>query len=127
MIRRLRIKQGGFTLVELILVMALLVIAVSLVAPNLSGFARGRALNSEAKQILALMHQGQSRAVSAGVPMVLWFDTDKKKYGLEEEPGYVDKDPDAVEFELDENLKIGARYGEAGVASNNVPVGRNGR
>jgi type II secretion system protein H len=98
--------SSGFTLIELILVMALLVIAVSLVAPHLSGFARGRALNSEAKQILALMHEGQSRAVSAGVPMVLWFDTDKGKYGLEEEPGYVDKDPNAVEYELNENLKI---------------------
>ncbi len=86
--------------------MALLVIAVSLVSPHLSGFARGRALNSEAKQILALAHQGQSRAVSGGVPMVLWFDTDKGKYGLEEEPGYVDNDPDAVEFDLDGNLKI---------------------
>lgn len=86
--------------------MALLVIAVSMVAPHLSGFARGRALNSEAKQILALMHEGQTRAVSGGVPMVLWFDTDKGKYGLEEEPGYVDKDTNAVEFELNENLKI---------------------
>lgn len=98
--------RRGFTLIELILVMAILVVAVSLVAPHLSGFARGRALNSEAKQILALMHEGQSRAVSAGMPMVMWFDADKQKYGLEEEPGYVDKDPDAVEFQLNENLKI---------------------
>lgn len=104
--RAVRHAASGFTLIELILVMALLVVAVSLVSPHLSGFARGRALNSEAKQILALMHEGQSRAISAGVPMVLWFDTDKHKYGLEEEPGYVDNDPNAVEFDLDENLKI---------------------
>lgn len=96
----------GFTLVELILVMALLVIAVSVVAPNLSGFFRGRTLKGEARQLTALIHQGQSRAVSGGVPMVLWFDPTEQKYGLEEEPGYVDKDPDAVEFKLDENLKI---------------------
>ena len=56
--------------------------------------------------MIALMHQGQSRAVSGGVPMVLWFDTTKNKYGLEEEPGYADKDPDAVEFTLNENLKL---------------------
>lgn len=86
--------------------MALLVVAVSLVAPHLSGFFRGRTLNSEARQMIALMHQGQSRAVSGGVPMVLWFDTTKNKYGLEEEPGYADKDPDAVEFTLNENLKL---------------------
>lgn len=86
--------------------MALLVIAVSLVAPHLSEFFRGRTLNSEAGQIVALAHEGQSRAISGGVPMVLWFDANNNKYGLEEEPGYVDKDPNAVEFEVNENLKI---------------------
>jgi type II secretion system protein H len=99
-------REAGFTLIELILVLALLVVAVSFVAPHLSGFFRGRTLNSEGHQIIALMHQGQSRAVSGGVPMVLWFDAKEQKYGLEEEPGYTDKDPDAVEFKLNENLRI---------------------
>jgi hypothetical protein len=36
----------------------------------------------------------------------LWFDTAAKSYGLEEEPGYTDKDPDAVTIKLDENLQI---------------------
>ncbi|HEX4265090.1 MAG TPA: GspH/FimT family pseudopilin [Verrucomicrobiae bacterium] len=102
----IRHSSSGFTLIEMILVLALLVIAVSFVAPHLSGFFRGRTLNSEAKQIVALMHEGQSRAVSGGVPMVLWFDAKEQKYGLEEEPGYNDKDPDAVEFKLNENLQI---------------------
>jgi prepilin-type N-terminal cleavage/methylation domain-containing protein len=103
--RRVR-RLAGFTLVEMILVMALLVVAVSFIAPHLSGFFRGRTLKSEGNQIISLMHAGQSRAVSAGVPMVLWFDPKEQKYGLEEEPGYADKDPDAVEFKLNENLKI---------------------
>ena len=101
-----RAPSDGFTLIEMILVMALLVVAVSFVAPQLSGFFRGRTLKSEGKQIVALMHQGQSRAVSGGVPMVLWFDSKEQKYGLEEEPGYADKDPDAVEFKLNDNLQI---------------------
>lgn len=103
---RFRAIRHGFTLIELILVMALLVVAVSLVAPHLSGFFRGRTLNSEGRQILALMHDGQSRAISGGVPMVLWLDTTQKKYGLEEEPGYTDKDSKAEEFTLNENLKL---------------------
>src|SRR5690348_18504025 len=74
-------SPSAFTLIEMILVMALLVIAVSFVAPTLSGFFRGRTLTSEANQIISLMHQGQSRAVSGGVPMVLWFDTTQQKYG----------------------------------------------
>jgi prepilin-type N-terminal cleavage/methylation domain-containing protein len=102
----IRHSSPGFTLIEMILVMALLIIAVSFVTPQLSGFFRGRTLKSEAQQIIALMHEGQSRAVSGGVPMVLWFDPKEQKYGLEEEPGYNDKDPDAVEFKLNDNLQL---------------------
>jgi prepilin-type N-terminal cleavage/methylation domain-containing protein len=110
-------SSRGFTLVEMILVMALLVIAVSFVAPRLGGFFRGRTLKSEARQIVSLMHEGQSRAVSAGVPMVLWFDTKEQKYGLEEEPGYADKDPDAVEFKLNENLQLEIPESDPGITT----------
>jgi prepilin-type N-terminal cleavage/methylation domain-containing protein len=96
----------GFTLIEMILVMALLVIAVSFVTPHLQGFFRGRTLQSEGRQLISLMHNGQSRAVSGGVPVRLWFDTQNNKYGLEEEPGFNDKDPDAMDFTPNENLRI---------------------
>ena len=59
---------------ELILVLALLVIITSMAAPAMSNFIRGRALDSEARRLVALMHAGQSRAVSEGLPMVLWVD-----------------------------------------------------
>jgi prepilin-type N-terminal cleavage/methylation domain-containing protein len=78
-------RRCAFTLIELILVMTLLVVAVSMIAPKLSGFIRGRALDSEANRLLALAHAGQSRAVSEGMPMVLWFDQPNGTYGLEEE------------------------------------------
>src|SRR6185295_17984721 len=55
---------NGFTLIELILVMAILTIAVSITAPALSNFFHGRTLDSEARRMLALTRQGQSRAVS---------------------------------------------------------------
>ena len=110
------LRTRGFTLIELILVMALLVIAVSFVTPRLQGFFRGRNLQSEARQLISLMHNGQSRAVSGGVPTTLWFDADQKKYGLEEEPGYNDKDPNAVEFPLNENLKIEIPEGDPSVS-----------
>jgi type II secretory pathway pseudopilin PulG len=98
--------KRAFTLIELILLMALLVIAVSLVTPRLANFFRGRTIDSETQQFLSLVHEGQSRAVSAGVPMLLWIDEKQGAYGLEEEPGYTDKDPDAVEFTLNTDLRI---------------------
>jgi type II secretion system protein H len=96
----------GFTLIELILILAVLAITAALIIPRLGQFFRGRVLDSETRQLVALMHHGQNRAVSAGVPMVLWLDDKKGAYGLEEEPGYSDKDPDAAEFALDQELQL---------------------
>src|SRR5208282_2587596 len=75
----------GFTLIELILILALLVIITSLAAPAMSRFIRGRALDSESLRLFALMHAAQSRAVSEGMPMVVWVDQKQDAYGLSEE------------------------------------------
>jgi len=99
-------QSRGFTLIELILVLMVIVIGVSLIAPHMGGFFRGRTMQSEARQMISMAHAAQSRAVSGGVPVILWFDKDKNTYGFEEEPGYTDKDPKAEEYPLNENLKL---------------------
>ncbi len=98
--------RAAFTLIELILVMAILTMAVSLTAPALSNFFRGRSLNSEAQRLLALTHGGQSRAVSEGIPMDLWVDSANGTYGLEAEPSFETTDPHAADFKLDSGLQI---------------------
>ena len=98
--------RGGFTLIELILVMALLTIVISLTAPKLSRFFHGRTLDSEARRLLALTRSGQSRAVSEGVPMDLWVDAAQGTFGLEAEPSYDTSDPKAVDFALDSGLQL---------------------
>ena len=97
-------RLRAFTLVELVLVMAIMVAALAVAAPTLANFFRGRSLDAEARRLLALTHAGQSRAVYEGVPMLLWVDPDRRAYGLEEEPGWVDHDPKAVDFTLDTDL-----------------------
>jgi type II secretion system protein H len=107
-VRRRRLSRG-FTLIELILVMTILVIAISFVAPSLSNFFRGRALNSEAVRLLSLTHAGQSRAASEGMPMLLWVDPATRAYGLVQEsssPNGGNVDPKAQEFALDDNVAI---------------------
>ncbi len=98
--------RRGFTLIELILVMALLTVVISLTAPKLSRFFHGRTLDSEARRLLALTRSGQSRAVSEGIPMDLWVDTEQGTFGLEAEPSYETSDPKAVEFTLDSGLQL---------------------
>jgi len=96
----------AFTLVELLLVLALLVIITSMVAPAMSNFIRARALDSEARRLFALMHAGQSRAVSEGLPMVLWVDEKSGAYGLTAETPPASGDTKAESLTLDENLQI---------------------
>jgi type II secretion system protein H len=104
-------QQRGFTLIELILVMTVLTIAVSLTAPALANFFRGRTLDSEARRLLALTRQGQSRAASEGIPMELWVDTTTKSFGLEAEPSYEETDPKALTFSLDTDIQLEAVNG----------------
>ena len=98
--------RRGFTLIELILVMALLTIVISLTAPKLSRFFHNRTLDSEARRLLALTRSGQSRAVSEGLPMDLWVDAKQGTFGLEAEPSYETSDPKAVDFALDSGLQL---------------------
>lgn len=99
---------SGFTLIELILVMTILTIAVSVTAPSLANFFRGRTLDSEGRRLLSLTRQGQSRAVSEGIPVELWVDSKTGKFGLEAEPSYESTDTKAIEFTLDTDLQLEA-------------------
>lgn len=80
--------RRAFTLVELIVVMVLLLIVASMVAPRMSSFFRGRALSAEARRMLSLVHYAQSRAVAEGVPVLLWIDPTTSTYGIEIQGGH---------------------------------------
>jgi type II secretion system protein H len=99
-------QASAFTLIELILVLALLVIITSLAAPAMANFIRGRALDSEARRVVALMHAGQSRAVSEGLPMVLWVDEKQGAYGLQAETTGQTGDAKAENLTVDSTLQI---------------------
>jgi Tfp pilus assembly protein FimT len=105
--KRPRPRQSlAFTLIELILVMSMLVIALSVASPSLSRFFRGRSLDSEVKRFLALTRFGQSRAVSEGVPVLLWIDAKEGSYGLQVDSSYVEEDPKALEYDLHKDVQV---------------------
>ena len=96
----------GFTLIELMLVMAMLLIVLAVSFPSLRGFFHGRNLDSEARRFLSLTRYAQNRAVSEGYPMILWIDTRQRTYGMQAQTGYLDEDDKSVEYKIDETLEL---------------------
>lgn len=90
--RRASAGVKAFTLIEFILVMALLMTVMAFAAPTLSNFFRGRKLSSEARRFVTLTRYGQSRAVSEGSPMILWLDQTEGSYGLRQEDSNTARD-----------------------------------
>lgn len=96
----------AFTLIELMLVMAILLIVLAVSFPSLRGFFRGRNLDNEARRFLSLTRYAQNRAVSEGYPMVLWVDAKQRTYGMQAQTGYLDEDDKSVEYKIDETLEL---------------------
>ena len=84
-------RRRGFTLIEVLAVVAILALVAAFVVPNLGGF-RARALRAEAQQIAAQLELARQRAIVTGVPHRLWLELDEAEYRLE----WFAEDPDAV-------------------------------
>jgi type II secretion system protein H len=101
-----RRARAGFTLIELMLVMAILIVVLSMSGASLTSFFKGRSLEAEGKRLLALTRYAQNRAVSEGLPMTVWINEREKKFGLGTAPGFVEVDEAAQEFTLGRDLEI---------------------
>lgn len=97
---------AGFTLVELLLVMALLAIVIAVSAPQLSRFFRGRSLESEARRMLSVIRYAQERAASEGMPMLMWVDDVTGTYGVEAETTFDTEDLQQIEYQMGRDLEV---------------------
>jgi Tfp pilus assembly protein FimT len=104
--QKIRSRLSGFTLIELVLVMAILIVVLSVSGTSLTSFFKGRTLEAEGKRFLALTRYAQNRAISEGFPMQMWVDTTERKYGLEIAAGMVEWDDKAVEFDLGRDIAV---------------------
>ena len=62
-----RAATRGFTLIEILAVVAILALVAAFVVPNMGGF-RARALRAEAQQLAAQLELARQRAIVTGVP-----------------------------------------------------------
>ena len=108
-------QTRGFTLVELIIVMALLAVVTAIAVPSLSRSLRQRNLNDEASRLLALTEYARDEAVSQGVPMNVWIDPNAQRFGVEAKAGYDGDDARTREFALNPDIHFeidrGATHG----------------
>lgn len=79
-----------------------------MIAATMGGFFRGRALNFEARRMLSLAHYGQSRAVTEGVPVVLWINAKDSTYGVAVQSSFNTPDDDSrpVTYTAEASLKL---------------------
>lgn len=117
-------RKCAFTLIELILVLALLVIITSIAAPPMARFIRGRALDTEARRLISFMHAAQSRAVSEGTPVMVWINSQAGAYGVAAENSGPNGDPKAETLTVDSTLAIAVQNTGVGAQTlfNNLPA-----
>jgi prepilin-type N-terminal cleavage/methylation domain-containing protein len=72
----------GFTLIEILAVVAILALVAGFIVPNMGGLRR-RALRNEAQQIASQLELARQRAIVTGVPHRLWLELDEAEYRLE--------------------------------------------
>ena len=75
-------KQGGFTLLELITVLGVMVILLGLALPSMSSWRKESAYRSAARQIVSAMRLARSHAISRTREVELDFDLDTQCYRM---------------------------------------------
>lgn len=72
-------KNKGFSLVELVVVLVLIGLSVSLVAPSLSRFSKRIELKAAAKKVSGVLRYCRSEAVNKGQIYQVFFDSDLRE------------------------------------------------
>lgn len=83
----MRLRAGGFSLLEVMIVVLLLAVASAVVYPSMSAGLRGLRLESTARQIVTLMKSARSRAVQQQKLYRVGFHREKNVYILANEYG----------------------------------------
>lgn len=77
--------EGGFTLVEMLVVLAIMSILLSVGAPSLKAFSEGRKLNTAADSIRALCLYARDAAMTEGEAFIVVFAFTEQSYWLAKE------------------------------------------
>jgi prepilin-type N-terminal cleavage/methylation domain-containing protein len=75
-------KNTGFTLMELMVAIAIIAIAASIAIPNIVGWLPTHRLASASRAILSVLQQARLRAVKENTFVTVQFDTGNERYNV---------------------------------------------
>ena len=78
-------RDGGFTLVELVVVLFILSVIAALAAPSFSRTIVSARLRASAAEVRSTLARARSLAVAGAVERAVVFDLEKGEYGLDNE------------------------------------------
>ena len=120
-------KGGAFTLLELIFVMALLAAILAFSAPSLARSLRERHLEDEATRFLALTEHARNEAISRGIPMTIWLESQTGRFGIAPAEGFDDGAARGREYTLGGDIQMEVLAGvSARVAASAIIFGPEG-
>ncbi len=72
----------GFTLIEVMVVMALLALMLALVSPNFSTVVPGVSLKAAARTLAGSLRHARSRAIALNEEVALAIDVENRRYAI---------------------------------------------
>lgn len=121
----LRGGQGGFTLIELVLVLLLVSVVLTLAAPSLRGFFASRKTADAATTMLSLTKWARSSAIAQARPCRLNIDATSGQYWLTVQDGgtfTTMKSDMGRQFDMPEGARVTLQVASAGLSQNSAPT-----
>jgi general secretion pathway protein H len=97
------VKERGFSLIEIAVVLVLLSLCIALIAPNLSRFSTSVELKSAAKKVAAILRYCRSEAINKGKIYQVVFDSNLLSVKVQ---AVVSEDQEATEKKEATNVQM---------------------
>lgn len=125
-----RAGASGFTLIEMLVVIALMALVFALVAPNLGAFLPSARLNSSCKQFVARLDFARSQARIEGKRYVVRLELEHGRYRMvrppEDRVRSDQTDEDLLKDDVDTWKELESEVVFAGAGNNREGMGRHG-
>src|ERR1043166_1553310 len=107
-------RRPGFTLIELMVVLALIAVMTAVIIPEMRGTFQDALLRSSARKLVDVLSLANSRAVTLNQPQRVRFDETNRRYTLERrghdgEPAFVAVDVNGARGVLDDQIQLSVR------------------